>query len=321
MKLKRWISTFAMVAGLMPAAWATTNYPDRAITLVIPYAPGGPTDVLGRLVAEELGKRLGNSLVVENQPGAAGSVGMTRVARATPDGYTLLFGDINLAVGNLVVPSMAIDVGKDLAPVGFVGTAPMLLLARASFPANNAGELIQALRAAPGKFAYASGGHGSPTHLGMELLKNRQGLDVLMVTYRGSGPALTALAGGEVDVMLTGMSAARPFIEGKRIKALGILGHERSPAMPDLPTLKEQGYDLPEMAMGSWWGVMAPTGTPADIVARLNTELETMLNDPAVQARLSRLNISAHTSTPEWFSEFIESQRKVWSELVKPAEQ
>lgn len=317
MKLNYWMGVAVM--AIAPSLAFAANYPERPIALVIPYAPGGPTDVFGRVVAEELAQRMGGTVVVENRAGAAGGIGMTHVARAPADGYTLLFGDINLAVGKLVNPNLPIDVSKDLAPVGFVGTAPMLLLTTATNPANSVDELVQAIRQSPGKYSYGSGGHGSPTHLGPELLKSRQGLDLLMVTYKGSGPALTALAAGEVDVMMTGMSASRPFIEGKRIKALGILGTERSSEMPSLPTLKEQGYDLPELDMGSWWGIMAPAGTPEAVVKKLNSTIAAAMNDAQLKARIAKLNIQPRTSSPEEFSEFITSQTTAWSELIKPA--
>lgn len=304
--------------GLISSTGVAANYPDQPIRLVIPYAAGGPTDVLGRMVAEQLGREFDQSVIVENKAGAAGLVAMGQIARAKPDGYTLLMGDMNLAVSPALHKNLSFDPVKDFTPIEMIATAPMLMLVPVSSPAKTAQEYVALAKAEPGKFAYASAGIGSPTHLATEVLKERYGLDLTHIPYQGAGPALTSLAAGDTGLMFTGLSAAKPLVEAGKLRALAITGDKRSPVMPDVPTLKEANIDLPELSVGSWWGILTPAGVSPEVAAQLKGGLNKALASPELKARLSKLN---YTQPPEGtdFSDWIAKETGTWTAVMKKA--
>ena len=318
--LLRAAGTAAATSALGIAAPASAQtYPERPIRLVIPYGPGGPTDVLGRLLAEHLRGPLEQNVIVDNRPGGGGVIAMTTVANAPADGYTLLFGDINLSVSPSLHRSLAFDPAKDFTPVALTGTAPMLVLVAANSPFEGIKQLVEEARARPGTIAYAHGGIGSPTHLMPEVLKNRYRVDLLPVPYKGSGDALVAVAGGEAQLVFTGLSAARPLLESSKLRAIAITGEKRARTLPDVPTLAEAGLPLPEGNRGSWWGLIGPAKLPAAAAFKLTEAAEAAFKKPEVLDRLAALNIDPTFGDGAAFGRWIEDERNTWSEVLRRA--
>jgi tripartite-type tricarboxylate transporter receptor subunit TctC len=304
--------------ALTAAASFAADYPDRPIKLVIPYAPGGPTDVLGRVVAEHLGRVLKQPVVVENKAGAAGVIAMGQVAKARADGYTLLLGDMNLAVSPALHKSLPFDPVKDFTPIGMIATAPMLMLVPAGSAVQSAQEYVAQARAQAGKLAYASAGIGSPTHLAAEVLKARYALEITHVPFQGSGPALTALAAGQTSVMFTGLSGAKALVDAGKLRPLAITGEQRSPVLPNVPTLKEAGLTLPELGVGSWWGLLAPAGLPAPLAGQIGEALEAALATPELKARLAALNYTQAPADTD-FRRWVARETATWTPLLQKA--
>jgi tripartite-type tricarboxylate transporter receptor subunit TctC len=257
-------STIALSLSVSFAA----DFPDHPVKLVIPYAPGGPTDVLGRVVAEYLGRVLNQPVIVENKGGAGGIVAMGQVAKAKADGYTLLLGDMTLAVSSSLHKSLPFDPVKDFTPIGMIATAPMLMLVPSTSSIKTAQEYVALAKSHPGKNAYASAGIGSPTHLAAEVLKANYSLDIIHVPFQGSGPAMTALASGETGLMFTGLSGAKPLLDGGKVRALAITGEQRSPVLPNVPTLKQAGLTLPELTVVCWRRLACPRPWPNSLPRR-----------------------------------------------------
>lgn len=315
-----------MLAALLSAAGIVAAppvlaqaWPARTVRLVIPYDAGGPTDVLGRLLAPALGERLEQSVVVENRGGAGAVVGFNAVAKATPDGYTLLLGDINLAVNPALYKSLPYDASRELAPVALVAAAPLVMVVNTASPAKTLAEFIALAKASPGKLTFGSAGAGNTTHLGPELLKAAAGLDIVHVPYKGIGPALNDLAGGQIQMAITGISGAAPLLKAGKLRALAITGDKRAAALPDVPTFAEAGTPLPDMSLGSWWGVLVPAGTPADIVQKLNRAIGEALNDGGLRGKLAGMNINPMHSTAAAFNDFIRAEGKRWVAVLQRA--
>ena len=307
-------SVIALAAGSTLAA----GYPDRPIKLVIPYAPGGPTDVLGRVVAEHLARVLKQPVVVDNRGGAGGILAMGNVAKAKPDGYTLLLGDMNLAVSPALHTSLPFDPVKDFTPIAMIATAPMLMLVPSTSPAHTAQEYIALAKAQNGKLAYASAGIGSPTHLAAEVLKAHYGLNLTHVPFQGSGPALTSVASGETSLIFTGLSGAKPLVDAGRLRALAITGEQRSPALPNVPTLKEANVSLPELSVGSWWGLLGPAGLPAPVSQELAQALNTALASPEMKERLATLNYTQAPAGTD-FQRWVAREASTWTGVLQKA--
>lgn len=307
---------FTALASLGAAA---QTYPERPIKLVIPYAPGGPTDVLGRALAEQLGQELKQSVVAENRPGAGGVIAMSEVARAAPDGYTLLLGDLNLSVSPALHKSLPYDPAKSFTPIGMAAYAPMLVLVPASSPVTDLKDLLRRAKEAPGTVAYAHAGIGSPTHLGPEVFQRRYGVKLISVPYKSSGESLTALAAGHVQVVFTGMSAAKGLLDGGKVRALAIAGKQRSPVLPHVPTMAEAGVPLPEVDIGSWWGLLGPAGLPAAVTHKLNAALQAALASPALSQRLATLNFTRAVSGPDELRDWISKETQIWGEVLREA--
>ena len=302
----------AVVCGFGPASALAQKYPDHPVELVVPYPPGGNSDIIGRVIGKELAEALGQPVIVENKPGAAATIGTAFVAKAKPDGYTLLLGDIAThALNKLAMPNLSYDPRKDFVPVSQITSVSLFLVVNPRHAVSNVAEFIALARKEPGKLAYASGGNGTPSHLAMESLRAIPGIDLLHVPYKGSAPALNDVMAGQVDVMIDG--AAAPLVKGGKLKLLGVTG-QRSPAFPDAPTLAESG--VPGYSFTSWHGLFAPAGTPKPIVDRLAQEVQRIIQKPDVKARFEQLGISLTASSPDAFAKFIDDQNHRLGALV-----
>jgi len=304
----------ALVAAL-PAAQAQ-QYPSRPVRFVVPFAPGGSVDTLARTIGPRLADALGQQVVVDNRPGGNGDIGMIIVAKAPPDGYTLLLGYIaNLAIAPSLYAKLPFDPQKDYAPITQIATSPNVLTAHPSVPARNLQELIALAKAKPGTVNFASTGVASVGHLTGELLNNLAGVKMTHVPYKGGGQAIIDLVGGHVQVMFSGFSAAMPHIKSGKIRALAVTGATRSPALADVATIAEQGF--PGVEATAWYGMLAPAGTPKAVITRLHGEVVKILKLPDVTQRLGGLGFEIAGSTPEQFGAYIRSETKKWEKVVK----
>src|SRR5215471_13223211 len=298
------------------ATWAQSGYPERAITLIVPYAPGGGNDVVARAVADSMSKSLGQPLVIENRGGAGGSVGTRQVAKAAPDGYILgLGGTGTLAIDPTLYPNVGYDPRKDFAPVGLIATSPLIVLVNEAVPARNVQELIALAKAQPGKVNYASAGSGSGIHLGTVLFAETAGIDLTHIPYKGTGPALTDLLGGHVQIYFSSLPPAIGLVKEGKLRALGVTGLERSSSFPDLPAVAEQG--LPGFEAVLHYGIVAPAGTPRPIVDRLNAALCTALDDPKVRGHIATEGAEPLSMSPDEYAADIDREETRWSALVR----
>ncbi|MGA7663604.1 MAG: tripartite tricarboxylate transporter substrate binding protein [Pseudolabrys sp.] len=292
------------------------GYPDHPITLIVPYAPGGGNDVLARAVADPMAKILGQPLVVENRGGAGGSVGTRQIAKAPPDGYTLgLGGTGTLAIDPTLYPNAGYDPRKDFAPVGLIATSPLIVLVNQSVAAHTVQELIALAKAQPGKLNYASAGPGSGIHLGTVLFADTAGIDITHVPYKGSGPALTDLLGGHVQIYFSSLPPAVGLVKEGKVRALAVTGLKRSGTFPDMPTVAEQG--LPGFEAVLHYGIVAPAGTPRPIVDKLNAALRAALGDPKVHGHIATEGAEPLPTSPDEYAADIDREETKWSALVK----
>jgi tripartite-type tricarboxylate transporter receptor subunit TctC len=292
------------------------GYPDHPITLIVPYAPGGGNDVLARAVAEPVGKSLGQPLVIENHGGAGGSVGTRQVAKAAPDGYTLgLGGTGTLAIDPTLYPNAGYDPRKDFAPIGLIATSPLIILVNQSVPAHNVQELIALAKAQPGKLNYASAGVGSGIHLGTVLFAEAAGIEITHVPYKGTGPALTDLLGGHVQIYFSSLPPAIGLVKEGKLRALGVTGLKRSATFPDVPTVAEQG--LPGFEAVLHYGIVAPAGTSRVIIDKLNVALRAALGDPKVHRHIATEGAEPLPTSPDEYAADIDREETKWSVLVK----
>jgi tripartite-type tricarboxylate transporter receptor subunit TctC len=294
------------------------DYPVRSIRLIVPFAPGGVTDTSARAVADRLGARLGQQVVVENRPGANGNIGSEQVARATPDGYTLLLGfDGTLVINPHVYPQVPFDPLRDFSPITKLGDATLVLITATSVPARNFRELVALSKAKPGTLSYGTSGTGSTPHVAGERLKQQSGLDMVHVPYKGGGQAIGDLAGGQLPLVFTAIATAQPFIRTGRANAIAVAGAARSPALPEVPTFIESGVSGFEPS--SWVALLAPPRTPRAIVDRLQRETALVLAEPEVRARYATLGIDPVGNTPEQFAEQMRADLARWGVVVKQA--
>ena len=293
------------------------EYPSNTIRIIVPWSPGGGTDILTRTLLPQLTKALGQTVVVENKPGAGSIIGVDYVAHANPDGYTLVVDDTALVTNPFLHKNMPFDTLKDLQPVSLIATAPVILVVHPSLPVKSVAELIALAKAKPGQLTFASGGNGTSTHLGVELLKSVAGIDLVHVPYKGTGPAVTDLVGGHVDMLMGGISSTRGHVEAGRLRALAVTGEKRSMAMPNTPTFKELGY--PGVNSSSYWGLLAPAGTPRPIVDRLSKAVADALKDPAVIARLHGLGYDLIGGTADDYAANIASEMAKWGPVIAKA--
>jgi tripartite-type tricarboxylate transporter receptor subunit TctC len=301
----------AVLHGPAMAAW-----PDRPVRIVVPYAVGGFTDVLARLVGTRLAERLSQAVIVENKPGASTMLGAEAVAHAAPDGYTLLMATTSTISTNPLMFRKMTYKAADFVPVALTGLTPFVLVAHPSVPARDASGLVAYARANPGKLNFAMLGPGSSTHLVDEMLRSAARINILDVPYKGSGPASTDLLAGHVDLNFDAVATAIPRIRSGQLKGLGITSDARSPLLPDVPTFKESG--LPQVVAYSWYGLMAPAATPRAVVERLNRAVNEVLALPDVKAQLEANGASAPLLDMKQFGELIEEHTRVWERIVKP---
>lgn len=294
-----------------------TSFPNRPIKIVVPFPPGGSTDVLIRLIGPRLSDRLGQTVIVENRPGAAATVGADNVARSDPDGYTILAASAHHTIAQAVLPKLNYQIDKSFAPIGTIAMVPNLVVVNSSLPAKDISELVALTKADPDKFNYGSAGPGSAHHLIGEMFKLRTGAQLTHVPYGGSAPAVTGLLSDQVQVMFDTVPSALPHIKGGKTRALATTTAKRSSALPDVPTLQESG--LEGFDVGTWMGLVAPAGTPAAVVKRLNEELVAVVNDPDVQKQLLSQGIEPNPSTPEALTERIQNEVHQFADLVKQA--
>lgn len=290
-------------------------YPSKPLRMIIPFPPGGATDIGGRYVAQKLGEAFGQQAIADNRAGANGTIGIELVAKAPPDGHTLGFGQ----TGNLAIsPGLTkvnYDPARDFAPVSLVMASPHALSVHPSLPARTLKDVIAIARAKPGELNYASTGSGSAGHLGMELLKKATGMNIVHVPYKGAAPGLVDLVAGHVAMMFTSALSTAHFQKTGKVRVLALGSLKRSPSLPDVPTIAESGY--PGFEVISWWGVVAPAATPKDIVARLNAEIVRIMASPDARERIGALGADIMTSTPEHFAGYIRSEQAKWAQVIR----
>lgn len=313
--MKRTLAALCLTLAALPAR--AEDYPSRPITLIVPAAAGGATDVLARIVAEPLRKALGQPVVVENKAGGGGVLGMQFVAKAQPDGYTIAMGNIGPNAINVAIQKNLSYSNKSFAPIGRVAVMPNIVVTQPDRPINSIKELIEFAKANPGKVDFASSGVGQSIHMSGELFKVMAGVDMVHVPYKGSGPAVQDLLGGQVTLMFDNLASSMPHVKSGKLKALAVTSAERWPAAKDIPTVAESG--VPGFEVTAWFGLMAPAGTPQPIVERLNAELGKILADPAVVERLQGLGAQASPTTPEEFSAYIDAETAKWADVVAKA--
>lgn len=319
MSLKK-IALPALLAGLMTTAAAQAqDFPTRPMTMIIPFAAGGPTDVLGRVVAQRMGEILGQQVVVENVGGAGGQTGSKRVADAQPDGYTFVLGTVGThAQGQTLYKKPLYNAVSDFTPVALLAEVPIALIARKDLPAKDLKEFAAYAKANKDKMTFGSAGAGSATHLGCVVANTVLGTDITHVPYRGTGPAMQDLQGGRIDYLCEIISTAKPQIDGGTVKAIAIMTKDRSPALPNLPTVAEQGY--PTMTAYTWNAIFLPRNTPAAIVNKLADAASKAMDTPAVKERLEGLGaqiVPAKERTPAYLATFLKSEIEKWAAPIK----
>lgn len=304
-----------LVAGNGAVQAQEGNFPDRMVRIVVPYPPGGFNDTLGRLVAAGLAEKWKQTVVVENKPGAGTMIGTAQVARAPADGYTLLVNQFPFAANPFLYSNMNYDTKADFAPVVLAGRSPMVLVVNENAPYRSTQDVLDAARKDPGAVSYGSSGSGSSNHLAMALFESMAGVSMLQVPYRGSTPLLTDLAGGQIPVAFDAFPHALPFIQSGKIRPLAIADDERSPLMPELPTISESGVKGYEVS--SWHGFMVPAGTPQDIVQKLNRDINAVLEQESVKNTFREQGVVPDGGSSEAFAQFIEQQMALWEKVVK----
>ena len=297
---------------------AQSGYPARPVTLVVPFAAGGSTDVVGRLVAQKMSEILGQQVVVENVVGAGGNQGAARVAKAEPDGYTILMGTVAThALNPLILKRKPYDPVADFAPVSLLAVVPNVLIVNPSLPAKDVKELIALLKANPGKYDYASSGIGTPLHLSGELFKSLAGVQMQHIPYKGSGPALNDVVAGQVPIQFDNLPSASEFIKAGTLRGLAVTTKERAPSFPDMPTIAESG--LPAYETYTWNALFAPAKTPPEVVKTLNAAAVKALADPGLQERMKAFSAKVTASTPEALAEHVKTEIAKWTPVVKDA--
>ncbi len=296
------------------AAEDAANYPSRPVTLVVPFPPGGPTDVLGRLIAQKLGERMGKPFIVENKPGAGGNTGSAQVARAAPNGYTLLLGTVSThGINPSLYKNMPYDHKKDFAPISQVSIVPNVLVVNPKLPVKTIPELIAYLKQNPGKVFYATPGSGTSIHLASELFKMMSGTDMTHVPYKGSAPAMQDVISGQVQLMFDNSVTAWPQVKAGTVRALGVSTLGRLKIAPDLPAIAEF---LPGFSASAWHGVFAPAHTPPEIVNKLAAEIQKIMKEPDMIANLAKFDITPVGNTPSEFAAFIDEETERWATVV-----
>ena len=311
---------YAVAAGLLSLLMSEStaqNYPSHPVKMIVPFPPGGPIDLLGRLIAEQMSTSLGQRVFIENRPGAGATVGSAAAAHAEPDGYTLLFApSAALAVSPALYPNAGYDPIKSFAPIALVSSGSLLLVVTPSVPAKSVAELIAYAKAHPGKLNYGSA-LGTAPHIAWALFNQQTGSDVVYIPYKGNAQAITDLLAGQVHLNIDAPASLLPHVEQGKLRPLAVTSAERDPTLPALPTMVESGY--PDFVMTFWTGIAAPAGTPRATVDRLNTVVNDALRSPAVTESFAKLRVVAKPGTPDAFGAFVASEAKKWSTVIKSA--
>jgi tripartite-type tricarboxylate transporter receptor subunit TctC len=307
--------TASLTASLSTAQTAAQNYPQKPIRMIVPFTPGGSTDILARSIGQELSKAWGQSVIIENIAGAGGSIGADKAAKSPADGYTLLMGHIGtLAVNPSLYPKLPYNPIKDFAPVAWVARVPNVLVVNPNVPAKNVQELVALAKSKPGQLSYGSGGNGSAANLATEYFKMQTETAILHIPYRGTAPAVTDLMGGQIQMLFTGAPAVMGQVKSGQLRALAVSSPKRLDALPDLPTVAEAGYK--NFEADQWYGVVAPAGTPRDIVLKLNQQINLALNSAELKKRLTTEGAVATPETPEAFGKLIAQEIDRWRPVI-----
>jgi tripartite-type tricarboxylate transporter receptor subunit TctC len=310
-------TTLALAAAAPHAALAQANWPEQPVHFIVPYPPGGGTDVIARIVQERFQRELGQPIIIDNRGGAAGSLGTDLAAKSAPDGYTVLFTLSSHTINPAFYPKLPFDTVKDFRPVGMVASLPQILVANLAFPPNNIAELTALAKAKPGVLSFASVGNGSPGQLAGELYKLRTGTQLTHVPYRGGGPAMNDLLGGQVPLLWVSIPAAAQFVKTAKVKALAVSTVKRSAAFPDVPTMQEAG--VPDFNVDSWYAMFVPAKTPQPIVEKLNKALNAIVREPQIREKLLQQGAEGVGGTPEALGKVVDSELPRWAKLVKDA--
>jgi tripartite-type tricarboxylate transporter receptor subunit TctC len=314
----RWLCALAATLGCAGvSAQEAAAYPSRTVQLVVPYTPGTGADILARILGPKLADRWKVGVVADNRAGATGNIGTELVAKAAPDGYTLLFTATSFATNPALGQKLPFDPVKSFTPIALIATSTLSLVVTPQLPAKTFHEFIDGARRQPGKLFYSSPGNGGPQHLAMELIKLETGVNLVHVPYKGAGGAIADLIAGHVQAMVISLQNAAPYVQGGKLRMLAVMSPERSPAFADVPTLKEAG--LPSLEVETWYGAFAPAGTPAAIVAKLNTEINALLRQPDVRELLARQGMAAAGGPPERFGELLKLELARWARVVAAA--
>jgi tripartite-type tricarboxylate transporter receptor subunit TctC len=304
-----------LCAQATSVAQTASAFPNQPIRMVVPYPPGGPTDITARVVAAEMSKTIGQNIVIDNRPGASGMIGSEMVTKATPDGYTLLANASIHVINPSVYPDMRFDAIKDFVPITQLAQVPLVLVVPANSPIKSVKDLVEYAKANPGKVNFGSAGSASAQHLAGESFKIAAGIQMQHIPYKGSAPALTDLAGGQLQLMFDSMPSATPMINSGKLRAIAVTTTTRAKARPDLPTIAESGF--PGFDISTWYAYWAPKGTPADVVEKLAASAVQALKNPEVIAKYEAMGAEPVGSTPAQFAAYVESEAKKWNDIVK----
>ena len=307
----------AALCGCLAAgiAYAQSDYPHKPIRIVVPVAPGGGTDFTARLIGQKLAEAWGQSVIVDNRPGAAGNLGVEIVSKAQPDGYTLVMPITSFSINPSLYAKLPFDTVRDFAPVVLAASAPLLLVINPGVPAQSVKDLVALAKAKPGAMNYANSGSGTTAHLAGELFKRMAGVDIVSIAYKGGGPAVIDLIAGQVQIYFSTIPAALQQVKAGRLRALAVTSTKRVPELPDMPTVSESG--LPGFEVVGWFGLFAPAGTPKPAIARLNTEIVRILNAPESRERLSGHGLIPGGGTPDELGQFLQAEIAKWRKLIK----
>jgi len=308
----------ALAAVVLAAPLCAQDYPSRPIRLIVPFPPGGGTDAVSRLVAQELSKQTGWTVVVENKAGAGGMIGLQEAAKARNEGYDMVMGQVdNMVIAPAVQRTGIVDPVKDLTPVIQVASSPFLFMAATGSKYNTLGDWVSEAKANPGKMTYGTAGYGTFTHLAVELLQNAGSFKAVQVPYKGASPAITDLLGGHIPMAALSIASGMPHIQGGKVKGLAVTSAARSPALPDVPTVAESGF--PGFEANGWLGILVPNGTPPDVIAKLNSEIAKVMQSPEMKKQLLAQGVEARTSTPEQFGALMRSEAAKWGKIIADA--
>jgi tripartite-type tricarboxylate transporter receptor subunit TctC len=304
-----------LIASFTAGASLGQDYPSKPVRIVVPFAPGGSTDVLARLVGQKLGERWGQPFLVENRAGAGGNIGADQIAKSAPDGYSLLLGGVPHAISASLYPKLPYDLARDLTAIAEIASFPSAIVLHPSLPAHSVTELIALARARPGQLSFGSAGVGSPNHLALELFKTMAGVSMTHVPYKGSGQLIGDLLAGQVQLASMGTPVALPHVQSGKLRAIAVTGAARSSLLPEVPTVSEAG--LPGFEVTSWYGVFGPAGLPAGVVAKLNAEIGRAVTGPEVRERLAALGAEPSVKSPDQFSRYVREEIAKWAKVVK----